>query len=549
MEDLTRPVYVVGHKNPDTDSICAAIAYARLKTKMTGGEYIACRAGNVNGETQFVLDHFGVEPPMLISDVRTQVRDIEIRRMESVNRDISLKTAWKLMSDAKVVTLPVTENDYLDGLITTGDIVGSYMDVYDSSILSLARTSYKNIVETLEGKMLVGDINDATDKGKVLIAVANPDVLEKHIEPGDVIILGNRYETQLCSIEMNAGCIIVCEGAEVSISIQNQAREHGCKIISTPHETFTVARLINQSLPIRYFMKTSDLVTFHLDDYIDDIKPVMAQLRHRYFPVLDENEVYVGMLSQRNFIGASKKQVILVDHNEKSQAVNGIESADLLEIIDHHRLGTVQTVGPVYFRNQPLGSTSTIVYIMYKEQGFDIDVSTAGLLCSAIISDTLLYRSPTCTDMDRMAGEDLAEIAGINPESYAQEMFRAGSNLSKRTPEQILHQDFKRFNAGKLTFAVGQITSMAADELEEIKGRIMSDLEKEPAAGGFDMVFFMLTNIVRESSEVLFAGDGAQNALESAFGKKSENGNSVTLEGVVSRKKQLLPNIVEALQQ
>ncbi len=544
---ITRPVFVIGHKNPDTDSICAAITYAKLKSKITGDEYIAGRAGHINEETQFVLSHFGVQVPVYIKDVRTQVRDMEIRMLDGIGADHSLKKAWAEMRDAEVVTLCVTENDEVSGIITTNDIVETYMDVIDPGILSLAKTSYENIVETLDGELIVGDIEDTLDKGKVVIAAASPEMMENLIEEGDVVILGNRYETQLCAIEMNAGCIIVCEGAEVAKTIQNQAREHGTKIITTPHDTFVVARLINQSMPISYVMKKDNVVCFHMDDYIEDIQEVMASMRHRYFPVLDKNEHYVGMISRRNFLGAKKKQLILVDHNEKNQAVNGADSADILEIIDHHRLRTIETSGPVFFRNQPLGSTCTIIYLMYKEYGVKLDKTTAGLLLAAILSDTLMFRSPTCTEIDKKAGEELAAIAGVNYEEFAKEMFHAGSNLSSKTASEILHQDFKKFTVDDMNIGIGQINSMSFEELLEIKEKVEPELKKAAEDGGLDMLFFMLTNIVDESSEVLFTGAKSQYTINSAFGI-NVTGDKATLPGVVSRKKQLLPAIVEAIQ-
>ena len=548
MAEQKRPVIVIGHKNPDTDSICAAITYANLKNKITGDDYIACRAGHLNEETQFVLSHFDVAVPSYIKDVRTQVRDMEIRMLDGTSSKLSLKNAWSKMRDAGVVTLCVTENDELTGIVTTNDIVETYMDVIDPGILSQAHTSYSNIVETLDGKLIVGEIEDVLEKGKVVIAAASPDMMENLIEEGDVVILGNRYETQLCAIEMNAGCIIVCEGAEVAKTIQAQAREHGTKIITTPHDTFVVARLINQSMPIEHVMKKDGLVCFHMDDYIEDIQDVMAQMRHRYFPVLDKNEHYIGMISRRNFLGAKKKQLILVDHNEKNQAVNGADAADILEIIDHHRLGAIETAGPVFFRNQPLGSTCTIIYLMYKEYGVEIDKTIAGLLLAAILSDTLMFRSPTCTNVDRKAGEELAGIAGVDYEEFAKEMFHAGSNLSGKTAKEILHQDFKKFTVDDLTIGIGQINSMSADELAEIKSKIMPQLEEVSGEDGLDMLFFMLTDIIDESSEVVFAGAKAQHTLGSAFGITVE-GDSALLPGVVSRKKQLLPSIVETIQQ
>lgn len=541
-----RPVFIVGHKNPDTDSICAAIAYANLKCRLTGAKYEARRAGNLNEETQFVLKKFGVKAPKLLGDVRTQVRDLEIRKVEG-SGDMSLKKAWEQMKDAGVVSLCITANNKLSGLITTGDIVTTYMDVYDPGILSKAMTSYHNIVETLDGVLVTGDMDSCIKTGKVVVAAASPEMMENYIKPGDIVILGNRYETQLCAIEMGASCIIVCEGADVATTICKQAKEHECRVITTPHDTFAVARLINQSMPISHFMRSDNIVSFHLDDYIEDIQPIMASMRHRYFPVLDQKNHFAGMISRRNFIGARKKQIILVDHNEKSQAVQGMDSADVLEIIDHHRLGTVETVGPVFFRNQPLGSTSTIIYLMYRENHVRITKTMASLMCAAILSDTLMYRSPTCTDVDKKAGAELSKIAGINVETFSQEMFHAGSNLSKKTADEIVHQDFKKFTVEDKTIGISQINSMSSSELEEIKAKVTPVLAKEMTADGLDMIFFMLTNILKEASEVLFTGSSAENLLESSFGVTAEDG-CVVLSGVVSRKKQLLPAIVESIQ-
>ncbi|MBE5837279.1 putative manganese-dependent inorganic diphosphatase [Butyrivibrio sp.] len=547
MTNQKRPVFVTGHKNPDTDSICAAITYANLKREITGDDYIACRAGHLNEETQFVLSHFGVEVPAYVKDVRTQVRDMEIRMLDGIKDDLSLKNAWSKMRDASVVTLCVTEGDELTGIVTTNDIVETYMDVIDPKILSMAQTSYQNIVETLDGELIVGEIEDTLTKGKVVIAAANPDMMENVIEEGDVVILGNRYDMQLCAIEMKAGCIIVCEGASVAKTIQTQAKDHGTKIICTPHDTFVVARLINQSMPVSYVMRKDNLITFHMDDYIEDIQEVMASTRHRYFPVLDKDDHYIGMISRRNFLGAKKKQLILVDHNEKNQAVNGADSAEILEIIDHHRLRTIETAGPVFFRNQPLGSTCTIIYLMYKEYGVEINKTIAGLLLAAILSDTLMFRSPTCTNIDKKAGEELSKIAGVDYEEFAKEMFHAGSNLSGKTATEILHQDFKKFTVDDLTIGIGQINSMSAEELIDIKEKIQPELSKVADDDGLDMLFFMLTDIISESSEVVFAGAKAQHTLNAAFGVNID-GDSARLPGVVSRKKQLLPNIVEAIQ-
>ena len=548
---------VLGHRNPDTDSICSAICYANLKHNLTGGNFEPRRAGNVNPETQFVLDYFQVEAPRLIENVRTQVKDIEIRKTEGVDRSISLKNAWNLMRKDKIVTLPcISKDGTLEGLISIGDITKSYMNLYDSSIISKANTKYANILDTLDGSILVGDAENYFSEGKVLIAAANPDLMESYIEKNDLVILGNRYESQLCAIEMEAGCIIVCEGAAVSRTIQKLAQERGCTVITTPHDTYTTARLINQSMPISHFMSQNNLITFSDEDYLDDIRDTMTSLRYRDFPILNADGKYVGMISRRNLLGATGKQIILVDHNEKSQAVKGMETADILEIIDHHRLGTVETMSPVFFRNQPLGCTATIIYQMYQENHMDIDRTTAGLLCSAIISDTLLFRSPTCTPVDKAAAEELAELAGIDLEEYAKKMFSAASDLKGKSDEDIFYQDFKRFSVGKSVFGIGQITSMDSDELEELKERMKVYTEKARKQLKIDMMYFMLTNILTETTDLICMGPGADQLIFNAFHMEDEEVQQykeiqhiINLPGVVSRKKQLAPQIMMALQQ
>ena len=555
VEELKKTL-VLGHRNPDTDSICSAICYAGFKHQLTGENYEPCRAGNVNPETQYVLDYFKLKAPRLVENVKTQVKDIEIRKTKGVSRGISLKNAWGLMQENNVVTLPcVTEEGLLEGVITIGDITKSYMNLYDSSIISKACTKYANILDTLEGSMVVADSEAYFDRGKVLIAAANPDLMENYIEKHDLVILGNRYESQLCAIEMEAGCIIVCEGAGVSLTIRKLAQERGCAVITTPYDTYTTARLINQSMPISYFMTKENIIEFSEEDYLDDIREIMASKRHRDFPILDSDGKYIGMISRRNLLGAKGKSIILVDHNEKSQAVEGMESADIREIIDHHRLGTVETMSPVFFRNQPLGCTATIIYQMYQENHMEIDKTTAGLLCSAIISDTLLFRSPTCTPIDKAAGLALAQIAGLDIEKYAIDMFAAGSNLKGKSDGDIFYQDFKRFTVGNSVFGIGQITSLNAVELKDLRTRMSAYTEKEREQHEIDMMFFMLTNILTESTDLICTGQGAEQLVANAFHVKDEDVENVSgqtgivkLPGVVSRKKQLAPQIMMALQ-
>ena len=543
-----RPVFVIGHKNPDTDSVCAAIAYAELKKEITGGNYIAARCGHLNEETQYVLKRFNVQAPVYITDVRSQVRDMEMHTVSADSGLLSLKKAASLMHEAEVVTLCITNNGKLSGLVTSDDIVRAYMDVYDDEILSKAKTPYENIIETLEGELITGDRNSTMDRGKVVIAAGNPETLEDSIAPGDFVILGNRYDTQLCAIEMEAGCIIVCEGAKVSESITRLASEKGAAIIVTPHNTFTAARLIHQSLPVKAIMKTEGLISFRMDEYIEDIESTIVKLRHRYFPVLDKRDNYMGMISRRNFLGVRKKQLILVDHNEKGQAVYGMEDAEILEIIDHHRLGTVNTLSPVFFRNQPLGSSSTIIYLMFNENNVEIRPEIAGLLLSAILSDTLMYKSPTCTEVDRMAGEELSKIAGVDPVNFAREMFRAGANLEKKTADEIIRQDFKRFSIGEKTIGIGQINAMDTKELRSIREKVLPEFEKMREKTGLDMIFFLLTDIIGENSEVLFDGKDSDWVIQNAFTGVPEDDKTAMLPGIVSRKKQFLPAVLEVMQ-
>lgn len=546
-----KKIWIIGHKNPDTDSICAAIAYADLKNKIGEDRYESKRAGQLNEETKYVLDYFKVPAPGYVADAGAQVKDIEIRETAGVDSHISMKKAWELMKDQNVVTLPVTtEEGNLEGLIITGDIATSYMDVYDNEILARARTQYKNIIETLEGTLLEGNEHAYFTKGKVVVAAASPEMMEEHIKDDDLVILGNRYEVQLCALELNASCIIVCANAKVSQTIRKMARERGCTLIVTPYETFTVARLINQSMPIKYFMRREHLITFGTEEYVEDVKEIMSKERHRDFPILDPDGKYVGMISRRNLLNMKKKRLILVDHNEKSQAVDGIGGAEILEIIDHHRLGSLETISPVFFRNQPLGCTSTIIYQMYQEKGVEVPKKIAGLLCAAIISDTLMFRSPTCTPVDRAAAEALAGIAGINIEELAKNMFQAGSDFKAKSPEEIFYQDFKTFFVTELEFGVGQISAMSQEELGEVKQKLLPYLEKVLSERKLDMVYVMLTNILEESTELIFQGGQSGQIAERAFHTHmAEGADSLTLKGIVSRKKQFIPAVMAAMQE
>ncbi|HYE82725.1 MAG TPA: putative manganese-dependent inorganic diphosphatase [Clostridia bacterium] len=546
---MNREISVIGHRNPDTDSICSSIAYANLKNILSSSNtYLPQRIGEINSETLFVLNYFKVEEPVLIADVRTQVKDVNIRKISLVKPEISLKKAWEIMKKCGITTLPISHNDStLDGIIAVDDIAHSFMDIYDNDILSQARTPYRNMIEALEGEILVGDIEDSIYNGHVLIGAMNPDVMEGYIHPKDIVIVGNRYETQLCAIEMGAQCIVVTGGIPVASSIRKLAEANNCAVVLSPHDTYTVARLINQSIPIRQFMKSEGLVTFKLSDYVDDIREVMIKKRYRNFPVVDEENNMIGMLSRASLINPERKQVILVDHNERSQAVEGLEEAEILEIIDHHRIGDIETIGPVYFRNQPLGCTATIIRNIYRENNIEINKQIAGLLCSSILSDTLAFKSPTCTDMDREAAESLAHIAGLDMEEFAVSMFRAGSNLVEKSAEELFYQDFKQFKMGELELGVGQVSSMDRNELLEVKDRVLEYMHKVYKDKSLDMVLFMLTDISNERTELLFTGSNTELISKAFEGKPGKN--SIMLPGVVSRKKQVIPPLLSGASQ
>ena len=543
-------IFVIGHKNPDTDSICSAIAYADIKNRTSQKvKYIPKRAGQINEETEYVLNRFGMQPPGYLSNIGTQVKDMDIRMSPEADKSMSLKNAWDLMMDKSIVSLPIRDREgQLEGLITIGDIAKTYMDTTDSYLLSRAKTQYRRIAETIAGTVVEGNEHGYFTKGKVLVGTANPEMLKAYIEPDDLIIMGDREEDHLQAIAQNVSCIIVGMGIEVSEKVIKLAHEREIVIIMSPYDTFTIARLINQSIPVRYIMKTDNLVTFNTEDFTDDIQNEMIKHRHRAFPVINKKGKCIGTISRRNFLDMHRKKVALVDHNEKDQAVDNIDKAEIVEIIDHHKLGSLETMVPISFRNQPVGCTATILYEMYGEQKLEISPTIAGLLCAAIISDTLMFRSPTCTLSDKMAAGALALIAGIDIEKFAREMFKAGSNLKDKSPEEIFYQDYKKFIAeGNVAFGVGQISSMDEEELQEIKARLKPFMVSECGRHGISRVYFMLTNIMDESSDVIYYGEGSEEMGKIAFQQEPED-ECFHLKGVVSRKKQMIPAMMEAAQ-
>ena len=543
-------VVVIGHRNPDTDSICSAIAYAELKNRTSTLVCEPRRAGKMNQETEFVLKKFGVTPPRMCTDVNPKIRDVDYRQIPGISGSTSLRKAWEIMRDQKIDTLPVTSgDDELQGVITVKDIATANMDLFDTGILAKSRTSYRNILETLGATMVVGSEDAECTTGHIRIGTATPEMLESSMEKGDIVILTNRYESQLCAIEKEASLIIICNGAKVGRTIQHIAAETGVAIMSAPCDTYAAAKLISQCAPISYYMTRDDIMKFTLVTPVADVTRVMAKVRHRYFPILDADGKYCGMISRRNIINLRKRRIILVDHNEATQAVEGFEQAEILEIIDHHRIGSLETSGPVYFRNQPVGCTATIVTQMYDENGVTIPQKIAGLLLAAILSDTLVFRSPTCTPIDVSAANRLAKIAGVDINEFANEMFEAGEKLDGKTAEEVFLQDFKVFMCGDIRFGVAQGSYMTRKNLTAAEALLKPYLEEARNKQNVEDIYMLLTDVPKEESVVICNGRYAAEVLTDGFDTQPGADGGWTLPGVVSRKKQFIPALMTAYQE
>ena len=550
MPKTAHKVVVIGHRNPDTDSICSAIAYAELKNKTSSLVCEARRAGRMNQETEFVLKRFGVAPPRMCTDVNPKIRDVDYREMPGIPGSTSLRKAWEIMRDQKIDTLPITSADNeLEGIITVKDIATANMDVFDTGVLATSRTTYKNILETLGGTMVVGNENAVCTTGHIKIGTATPEMLENNVEKGDIVILTNRYESQLCAIEKEASLLIICNGAKVGRTIQRIAEETGVAIMTAPCDTYAAGKLMSQCAPISYYMTRDDIMKFTLVTPVADVTRVMAKVRHRYFPILDEDGKYCGMVSRRNIIALRKRRIILVDHNEATQAVEGFDQAEILEIIDHHRIGSLETSGPVYFRNQPVGCTATIIAQMYDENGVEIRPQIAGLLLAAILSDTLVFRSPTCTPVDVSTAHRLAKIAGVEIDAFASEMFEAGEKLDGKTPEEVFLQDFKVFMCGDVRFGVAQGSYMTRKNLKAAQQLLAPYLPEACGKQNVEDLYMLLTDVPKEESVVICTGRHADEMLRSGFEKEPEEDGSWVLPGVVSRKKQFIPTLMSAYQE
>lgn len=548
MEQSKHAVKVIGHKNPDTDSICAAIAYAALKNIIDKSHrYEPCRAGMVNRESQFALDYFGVEPPRLTTDVSPQLQDVDYRLDTGVDASLSLRRAWDLLGERNADTLCIVdEKNLLRGLVTVKDMATAYMDMLNEGILSKADTPYENIVDTLDATVLAGTVAGKRVTGNIVVGAGSGSMMEASISKGDVVIVSDRAESQLAAIEGEAGCIVVCQEAKVSKTICALAEEHGCILLSTPHTTYVAGQMVVQAAPVRHYMVTENLLTFSPHSPVESVTKVMASVRYHYFPIVDGEGHCLGMVSRRNLLNLEKKRLILVDHNEKSQGVDGLEESEVLEIIDHHRIGAVETEGPVFFRNMPVGATCTIVYQIYKENGVTPEKAVAGLMLSAILSDTLMFRSPTCTSMDEQAARELAQLAGVKMEDYAQAMFDHGGDVSGKSPEELLRTDYKIFTVGGTRLGVGQSIFLSDKNRSAGKELLRPYLDTALQKQGVDFIFYMFTDVPTSTTELMMAGEGVEELVERAFGVKPEKGVAV-LPGVMSRKKQMIPAVMRAI--
>jgi Inorganic pyrophosphatase/exopolyphosphatase len=542
MEDS---IYIIGHKNPDTDSICSAIGYSYYKKEIGVKNVYAARLGEINKETEFVLDYFDVDIPELITTVKMQVKDANIDQVVPISPEISIRKAWNIMKDQNAKTLPVINNTgHLVGICTLSDLTGSYMDVSNNNLFSRSKTSLKNVTETISGKVINSQQFDFSNTGRIVVGATSIGEIEKRVSKSDIVIVGDREDVQRAAIDKGAGCLIITGNHIPDQDIIEYAENKGCMLMSVPHDSFTTARLINMSTPVSFVMATGNIISFDIEDFIDDIKDIMLDTRYRAYPVINKNKV-VGTISRYHLIKSNRKKVILVDHNEKSQSVDGLDEAEILEIIDHHRVADIQTTTPVFFNNRPIGSTSTIIANLFLEGGFVIPRKIAGILCAAIISDTLLFKSPTSTKIDEITVRKLSDIAGIDIYDFSSMMFKAGTSLSGKSALEIFYQDFKEFYLGKKKIGVSQVYTMDIGGTNDIKEELLSLMEDIKDNKGYDLVMLMLTDIINEGSELLFTMNGRE-VISKAFDVHVTK-NEIYLPGVVSRKKQVIPPLASAL--
>lgn len=546
MKDI---VFVSGHKNPDSDSICSAIAYANLLFVTGRYNAVPVRLGDVNKETEFILKRFGVETPVLLKTVKQKVEDLDYDKVTVFSKELTLKTAWALMKQQNLKSAPVLDDhSQLLGLLSTSNIIEGYMDDWNSEILRDANTPIENVIDTLDASILYLDKSLKTIKGEVHIAAMTGEEAMKRINPNDVVIVGgDRDEAVEHLIEGKVSLIILTGSLTINESLLKECMEAHISVISTPFNTFMSSQQIIQSIPVEYVMQKGGLTTFSTDDTLDYVKEVMSETRYRSYPVLDFLGRVVGSVSRFQVLNGMRKKVIQVDHNERGQSIDGIEEAEILEIVDHHRVADIQTIGPVMFRAEPVGCTATIVAKCYKEQGIEIPTDMAGLMLGAIISDTLLFKSPTCTPTDTKMAKELAAIAGVDVKDFGMEMFKAGTSLVGKSVEEIFNQDYKKFSFGDLSVGVAQVNTMDIEGFAPYKAEMLTYMEKVAIDNHMQFAMLLLTDVINATSEVFVAGP-RPDYVETAF-KIELQDQQASLPGVISRKKQVVPVITDVLTQ
>ena len=530
-------IYVTGHRNPDTDSIVSAMAYAALRNALGDREYRAARLGHVSDETQLVLDRFGFTAPTWIKTMRTQVRDLDYDTPPALSSAVTVSRAWSVLSsDSSIAAIPVSNEDgTLFGMLSSGDIAA-----YDMG--SIVRPHVEeipvfNLLSVLEGRILneAGNLID-TITGDVCIAL--PQSCENLLfsDENSIVVCGHQPDMIRRALDLNVRCVILCQ-AELDEELRSLPT-NTC-IISTPFDAYRAVRLIYQSIPIRRICHTKEIVCFHLDDYVDDVRESMLKSRYRCYPILDENERVVGTVSRYHLIRPRRKRVVLVDHNEVAQSVPGLDQAEILEIIDHHRLADIQTGNPIYFRNEPVGSTTTIIAGMYQEKGLMPSEKLAGLMASAIVSDTVMFKSPTCTPRDRNMAERMARIANVSLEELGQQIFSASWSDDK-TAEELLFTDFKDFHIAGHNLGVGQITCVNSEHILERRDEFLAVMRETMKKKDYSLMLLMLTDVLREGTQLIYLGD--EETIRQAFSPEARH-NVVFLPHVMSRKKQIIPTL------
>ena len=544
---MSEIVYVSGHKNPDTDSICSAIAYSYLLNATNKYNAVPVRLGEVNRETEYVLKRFGVEHPVLLKTVKQKVEDLNYDKVTVFSKDLTLKTAWFLLKQQKLKSAPILdEHGQLLGLLSTSNIIEGYMDQWDSEVLKKAKTPVENVIDTLEANVIY--LNEALKviNGDIHIAAMSGNEAKKRIHENDVVIVGGDRSDDLEELISVKPSLIILTGSLTSNEhVVNKCKEQGISIVSTPFNTYQTSQQIVQAVPVEYVMIKGDIKTFSTDDTLDYMKEVMSETRYRGYPVIDLNNRCVGSISRFALLKGLRKKVILVDHNERGQSIPGIEEADILEIVDHHRVADIQTVGPLLFRGEPLGSTATIVTRMFEEQDVEMPSHIAGLLLGAVVSDTLLFKSPTCTPVDTKIAKKLAEIAGVDIQEFAMEMFKAGTSLVGKTVDEIFNQDFKKFSFDNLQVGVAQVNSMDIEGFLPYKKDMLDYMNKFAEDNNLEFTLLLLTDIINANSEI-FVGGPRPELVEKAFNVQLTDRQG-TLEGVISRKKQVVPAITAVM--